>query len=175
MADAESAVVAAQAHADHVGVSTIAVQLMRSEAIASSQIEGVSTPGNRRLAQALMKAEQAPQDVVLSGPAQATIANVRAVREAYAQAATSSRAMTVADLQRTHARVAQADRWLRAHAGVVREAQNWIGRDSHTPVGADFIPPPPRFLPELLEDLCAFCSRDDLSPMLRAAFGNALF
>ena len=174
VADAESAVVSAQAHADRVGVSTIAVQLMRSEAIASSQIEGVSTPGNRRLAQALMKAE-ASDEVALSGPAQATIANVRAVREAYKHAASSSGAMTVADLRRTHARVAQADRRLRAHGGVIRDAQNWIGRDSHTPVGADFIPPPHRFLPELLDDLCAFCSRDDLSPMLRAAVAHAQF
>ncbi len=52
IADAEVRVAAAQAHADRVGASTIAVQLMRSEAIASSQIEGIQVPGNRSLARA---------------------------------------------------------------------------------------------------------------------------
>jgi hypothetical protein len=32
------------------------VQLLRSEAIASSRMEGISTPGNRALARALIKA-----------------------------------------------------------------------------------------------------------------------
>ena len=172
LSDAESAVVAAQAHADHVGASTIAVQLMRSEAIASSQMEGVTTPGHRALARALVKAEGS-HSVVPTGPATATIANVRAVRSAYERATASAGAMTVADLTRTHALVAQADRWLAQHAGQIRTAQNWIGKDPHTPAGADFVPPPACFLDGLLEDLCAFCSRDDLSPMLRAAVAHA--
>ncbi len=174
LSDAESAVVAAQAHADQVGVSTVAVQLMRSEAVASSQIEGVSTPGHRALARALVKADGEGR-TMLPGPATATIANVRAVRFAYERAATASGPMTVEDLTRTHALVAQADRWLAQHAGQIRDVQNWIGRDPQTPAGADFVPPPARMLPELMEDLCAFCSREELSPMLRAAVAHAQF
>lgn len=83
--------------------------------------------------------------------------------------------MTVADLTRTHALVAQADRRLARHAGQLRTSQNWIGSDPHTPTGAAFVPPPARMLGPLLEDLCAFCSRDDLSPMLRAAVAHAQF
>lgn len=174
LSDAESAVVAAQAHAERVGVSTIAVQLMRSEAVASSQMEGVTTPGHRALARALVRADGS-DGAVLTGPATATIANVRAVRSAYERAAASEGPMTVADLTRTHAMVAQADRWLAQHAGQIRTAQNWIGEDPQTPAGADFVPPPARMLDGLLEDLCAFCSRDDLSPMLRAAVAHAQF
>lgn len=173
LSDAESAVVAAQAHVDRVGVSTIAVQLLRSEAIASSQIEGVITPGHRALARALVKADGDGQRV-LTGPAAAAIANVRAIRSAY-ERAVGAAPMTVADLTRTHALVAQADRWLARHAGQVRTSQNWIGSDSHSPAGAEFVPPPARMLDGLLEDLCAFCSREDLSPMLRAAVAHAQF
>lgn len=174
LSDAETAVTSAQSHADRIGVSTIAVQLLRSEAIASSQIEGVSTPGHRALARAMVKADSA-DDFVLTNPATATIANVRAVRAAYDRAASVAGPMTVDDLTQTHALIAQADRWLARHAGQIRTEQNWIGSDPHTPADADFIPPPPRFLEALLDDLCAFCSRDDLSPMLRAAVAHAQF
>lgn len=95
LSDAESAVVAAQAHVDRLGVSTIAVQLLRSEAIASSQIEGVSTPGHRALARALVKADGDDQRVP-TGPAAAAIANVRAIRSAY-ERAVGAGPMTVAD------------------------------------------------------------------------------
>lgn len=174
LSDAESAVVTAQAHVDRVGVSTIAVQLMRSEAIASSQMEGVITPGHRALARALVKADGDGKPV-LTGPATATIANVRAVRSAYERAAGAAGPMTVADLMHTHALIAQADRWLARHAGQARTSQNWIGSDSQTPAGAEFVPPPARMLDGLLDDLCAFCSRADLSPMLRAAVAHAQF
>ncbi len=147
---------------------------MRSEAIASSQMEGVTTPGHRALARALVQADGSA-GAVLTGPATATIANVRAVRSAYERATASEGPMTVADLTCTHAIVAQADRWLAQHAGHIRTAQNWIGNDPHTPAGADFVPPPARMLDGLLEDLFAFCSRDDLSPMLRAAVAHAQF
>lgn len=173
VADAEAAVRTAQAHADQVGVSTIAVQLLRSEAIASSQIEGVSTPGHRALAKAMVKREGGDQ--FLSGPATATIANLEAVRAAYARAADAAAPLTVEDLRRTHAAIAQADRWLARHAGVVRTTQNWIGPDGATPVGADFTPPAPRFVSGLLTDLAAFCSRGDLSPLFQASVAHAQY
>ncbi|MEJ7798686.1 MAG: Fic family protein [Solirubrobacteraceae bacterium] len=173
VADAEVQIAGAQAHADRVGVSTIAVQLLRSEAIASSQIEGITTPGNRALARALIKsdAEQGRP----SGPAAATIANVLAVRDAYERAGRAKGPMTTHDIVATHAAIARSDRWLSAHAGVVRETQNWIGRDPITPVGAEFIPPPAHMVPGLLQDLCAYCSRSDVSPMLQAAAAHAQF
>ena len=58
ISDAESRIAAAQVHAESVGVSTMAVQLLRSEAIASSQMEGISTPSHRLLAKALVKARE---------------------------------------------------------------------------------------------------------------------
>ena len=43
---------ARRSRTDAVGVNTIAQQLLRSEAIASSQIEGIDVPGHRALAKA---------------------------------------------------------------------------------------------------------------------------
>jgi Fic family protein len=173
ISDAERMIANAQAHADRVGVSTIALQLMRSEAIASSQIEGIPTPSSRALAKVLAKTRG--DDFDPTGPAAATVANLHAVRGAYARAAAAAGPMTVADIQATHSALARADRWLAARSGELRQSQNWIGRDPHTPVGADFVPPPHRFLPDLLEDLCVYCSRRDVSPLLQAAVAHAQF
>ena len=173
MADAEVRVATAQAHADHVGVSTIAGQLMRSEAIASSQMEGIATPGNRVLARALMQADAGRGRP--TAPAVATMANVAAVRGAYERAVASQAPLVPDDIKATHAAIAQSDRWLLQHAGQIRESQSWIGFDSATPVGAEFVPPPARLVDALLDDLCVFCSRADVSPMLQAAVAHAQF
>lgn len=174
VSDAESQIAAAQEHADRAGVSTIAAQLLRSEAIASSQIEGIDTPSQRSLAKALFAAEHGAP-VRLSAPAAATIANVRAVRDAYRDAASASAPFSVDDLIRTHVALAQADRHLAAVAGQVRDRQNWIGRDPLTPANADFVPPPARLVADLLDDLCAFMGRTDLPPLLQAAVAHAQF
>lgn len=60
-------------------------------------------------------------------------------------------------------------------AGVIRERQNWIGTNPYTPVGADYIPPPPEQVEPLLEDLCRFVARDDLAPIAQAAIAHAQF
>lgn len=174
ISDAESQIVAAQEHADRAGVSTIAAQLLRSEAIASSQIEGIDTPSQRSLAKALFAAEHGAS-VRLSAPAAATIANVRAVRESYRDAASATEPFSVDDLIRTHVALAQADRHLAAVAGRIRDRQNWIGRDPLTPANADFVPPPARLVADLLDDLCAFMRRTDLPPLAQAAVAHAQF
>ena len=43
------------------------------------------------------------------------------------------------------------------------------------PRGAAFVPPPEDELPRLLEDLCRFCERDDLPPLLQAAVAHVQF
>jgi Fic family protein len=60
-------------------------------------------------------------------------------------------------------------------AGVVRQSQNWIGGRYHTPVGADFIPPPVDEVPRLFEDLAEFMNRDDLPATLQAGMTHAQF
>ena len=154
--------------ADNVGVNTIAQQLLRSEAIASSQIEGIDVPGHRALAKAAAGSQHKPG-------AQLALANIEAVRWVYDWAASSVDSFSPEVICEIHRRLAIADRRLSTHAGQIRTRQNWIGRDPYTPVGADFIPPPAREVPELLHDLCAYANRDDVAPVIQAAAVHAQF
>ncbi|HEX3041026.1 MAG TPA: Fic family protein [Solirubrobacterales bacterium] len=59
--------------------------------------------------------------------------------------------------------------------GEIREEQNWIGGAASSPRQAEFIPPPPDLVPELVDDLCAFCSRLDLPAAIQAAIAHVQF
>ena len=62
-----------------------------------------------------------------------------------------------------------------AIAGHLRESQNWIGGRHPNPRGAAFIPPPEDRIDGLLGDLCRFCERDDLPPLVQAAIAHVQF
>jgi Fic family protein len=148
-----------------VGLDTVARQLLRSEALASSKIEGLVL-SHRRLAKAA---------AVSSGDltAQSVLANVAAIEAAY-EFAHSNEPFSVDVLKRVHARLFESTP--QDHlGGVVRDRQNWIGGDATTPVNADFVPPPEEEVPRLLGDLAAFCNRVDLPPVLQAAEVHAQY
>ena len=165
--DAQEAITAAQTYADTVGTSTIAQQLLRSEAIASSQIEGIEVPSHRALAKAVAGDQKKPS-------ARAALANIDAVRWVYEWAA-SDEPFSTEVIRRIHEQLAQADSFLAARAGQIRERQNWIGHDPYTPAEAEFIPPPPRFVRGLLEDLCAYMNRADEPALMQAGLAHAQF
>ena len=166
--DAQEAVAEAQRYADTVGVNTIAQQLLRSEAIASSQIEGIDVPSHRALAKTLAGRQHRES-------AQAVLANIDAARSVYTWAAESSDPFSREVLRDIHIHLATADRFLAKHAGKIRTRQNWIGRDGHTPAGADFIPPPARRVKPLLDDLCEYANRWDIPPLVQAAAVHVQF
>ena len=60
-------------------------------------------------------------------------------------------------------------------AGRLREKQNWIGGSDYNPCAATFVPPPPELVPELMEDLCAFCTGETLPAVAQAAIAHAQF
>jgi Fic family protein len=154
-----------QARSASVGLDTVARQLLRSEAVASSKIEGLVL-SHRRLA----KAAAVPSGDLT---AHSVLANVAAIEAAY-KFAHSSEPCSVDALKRIHARLFEStpqDRW----GGVVRDRQNWIGGDATTPVNADFVPPPEGEVLRLLEDLAAFSNRVDLPPILQAAVAHAQY
>jgi Fic family protein len=64
---------------------------------------------------------------------------------------------------------------LHEHAGRFREVQNWIGGSDYNPCSASYIPAPPEHVPELLDDLCAFCNTDELPAVAQAAIAHAQF
>lgn len=166
--DAQDAAADAQRYADTVGVNTIAQQLLRSEAMASSQIEGIDVPSHRALAKALAGNRHREK-------AQAVLANIDAVRWVYRWAAESRAPFSSDVIRQIHARLAAADRFLATRAGSIRTRQNWIGRDPYTPAGADFIPPPARYVEGLLDDLCEYANRWDVPPLIQAAVVHVQF
>jgi Fic family protein len=168
LGDAQAEITFAQRHANSIGLHTIAQQLLRSESMASSQMEGLVVPSNRSLA----KAEIGKQH---KETAQAALANIAAVKWAYAWALTAGEPFSLQAIKAIHERIAAADRWLAPHAGRLRERQNWIRSDSYTPAGADFVPPPHGSVPDLLEDLCDFLNRVDLPPVAQAAIAHIQF
>jgi Fic family protein len=154
-----------QAASGSVGLDTVARQLLRSEAVASSKIEGLVL-SHRRLA----KAAAAPSGDLT---ARSVLANVAAIEAAYEFARTSE-PFSVHALKGIHARLFASTPQDQL-GGVVRDRQNWIGGDATTPVTADFVPPPEDEVPRLLEDLATFCNRVDLPPVLQAAVAHAQY
>ena len=158
--DADGACRSLQAHADTIGV--LSVPLLRSEAVASSRIEGLAVSHHRlSLAQAKPGADVVANHVV---------ANVRALQTAIELAGRRSRLLPSAILE-IHALLLPAE----GHSGRFREVQNWIGGRHPNPRGAAFIPPPEDNVPALVKDLCLFIDRDDLPATIQAAIVHAQF
>lgn len=147
----------------------LARNLLRSEAVASSRIEGLAL-SHQRLARAAYRPGAGS-----GGDRRAAeiLANVEAMEQAVALGA-AALPLSVSDVQEIH-------RTLMRHtfdgriAGVVRRRQNWIGGSDYHPLDAAFVPPPPAHVGPLLRDLCAFVARDDVTPIAQAAIVHAQF
>jgi Fic family protein len=144
---------------------TLARQLLRAESVASSRIEGLVL-SHRRLAKA---AFSETHDITT----QSVLANIRALERAVDLAG------SVESLRREH--LIEVHRILfegsreEQRGGEIREEQNWIGGAASNPRGAEFIPPPPELVPELVDDLCMFCNRLDLPAAIQAAIAHVQF
>ena len=147
-----------------VPLEGLARQLLRSEALASSRIEGLSL-SHRKLAQAALGGDQGDYR------AQEVLANTRAMEEAVRIGADAKR-ITRKDIAEIHAALAIVPPLDRI-AGQYREEQGWIGGAS--PPQADFVPPPEEHVLPLVKDLCTFANRDDISPVVQAAIAHAQF
>jgi Fic family protein len=171
VADAESAITRLNAQARVlVDTEALARILLRAEAVASSRIEGLEV-GARRLLRA--EAARKVDDVAGDVTAAEVLGNVDAM--VYAVGAVDvGDAITVELLLEVHRRLLAGTR-LEAHAGRVREQQNWIGGSSYNPCSAAFVPPPHELVDELLDDLCAFCTTDNLPAVAQAAIAHAQF
>ena len=166
LADAETAITRLQVPDDRL-LDPLTHLLMRSEAIASSRIEDIHVDA-RDFAHAEARQRIGRR---VGTRAREVISNVEAMQLAIGEAASADQ-LSVQQLLNVH-QVLMRDHL--STAGQVRTVQNWIGGDDHNPCGADFVPPPPEDVPALLEDLCAFCNADHVSPLLQAAIAHAQF
>jgi Fic family protein len=149
-------------------LGALARNLLRSESVASSRIEGVRI-SHKRLARASYQEGKGRRDP----RAAEVLGNVSAMERAI-ELGTRAGRFTVADIEDIHQTLLRftADANI---AGVVRDKQNWIGGNDYNPVGAVYVPPPHECVRGLLEDLCEFIERDDLAPVAQAAIVHAQF
>jgi Fic family protein len=148
------------------GLEAIGPLLLRSEAIASSRIEGIEL-SQRNLARALIDPRAA------KGSARAVAANVVAMEEAIALGDRGS-ALTTEDVLTIH-RTLMADESPRIKPGSFRREQNWLGGRLATPADARYVPPPEDEVESLMLDLVYLMNRDDLPAVAQAAIAHAQF
>jgi len=169
LADAERAIFGLQdEHGRATDLEGLARLLLRSEAVASSFIEGLQI-NVRRLAkeQAAVDSGFGSQDET----ARAVLGNITAMNQALAMAI-KVEPITVDDICEIHRHLLAAKDQER-YAGVIRDQQNWVG--GINPCRAEYVPPPPDQVRPLVEDLCEYISGDDHSPLLQAALVHAQF
>lgn len=155
---------------EHVSLEGLARFLLRAEAVASSQIEGLDVAPKR-----LLRAETA---IALGGDAADHVAveilgNITAMETAIRSAPTSA-AFTIDDLLEIHRQLMDRSRYPHL-GGVVRTEQNWIGGSGYNPCSASYVPPPPEHVNSLLNDLLEYVNGDDHSPLTQAAIAHAQF
>ena len=149
-------------------LGALAQNLLRSESVASSRIEGVHL-SHKRLARAAYQADEGQRD----RRAAEVLGNVEAMKRAI-EIGTAGSPLTVADIEDIHRTLLRFTEDTEI-AGVVRTTQNWIGGNDYNPVGAAYVPPPPEHVRPLLEDLCTFVNRIDLAPIVQAGIAHAQF
>lgn len=149
-------------------ITALASNLIRSEAVASSRLEGLVL-SHKRLARAAYAG-----DGRRSGDRRAAeiLANVSAMEQAVVLG-TRAAPIGVSDIQDIH-RTLLRFTWDEI-AGVIRDRQNWIGGSNYHPLDAAFVPPAPERVAPLMEDLCEFINREDLAPVVQAAIAHAQF
>ncbi len=171
IADAERAIAVLDAQASTLlDTEALARILLRAECVASSRIEGLEVGARRLLrAEAALELGEQPTDVT----AIEVLGNIDAMASAI-QTVTPGTLVTVDLLLGFHRRLMKDTR-LEAQAGRIRTEQNWIGGSDYNPCSAAFIPPPPEYVRDLLDDLCSFCNDDALPAVAQAAIAHAQF
>ena len=141
--------------------------LIRADAVASSQIEHITTSAER-LAVKLADlgsddASPYPTDTEL------VAANVATALSAHR----SGDAVSAAWLHRLHRELVAADPEIEPrYSGAWRDGAVWVGR---TRAVAEFEGPPHEQVPALMDDLVRFARRVDVHPVLHAAVAHAQF
>jgi Fic family protein len=171
VADAEAAIVRLNAGATAlVDTEALARILLRAESVASSRIEGLQVGARRLLrAEALRSMREPSSDVTASE----VLGNIDAMLYGVERIGFEDE-ITVEVLLEIHRRLL-AGTHLEPYGGSFRRVQNWIGGSDYNPCSADYVPPPPEEVPDLMEDLCAFCNADDLPAVAQAAIAHAQF
>jgi Fic family protein len=150
------------------GLEHLARFLLRSEAIASSRIEGLQvSPQQVALAELATTEEQVRTG--FSATAKLVANNVIVLRRAVSELVAAP-TITTADVVALHRALLPDER----HHGL-RSVQNWIGGGNWHPLDAEFVPPPPGRVPSLMDDLAIYATGAAHAPLAQAALVHAQF
>jgi Fic family protein len=171
VADAEAAITRLNVEATSlVDTEALARILLRAESVASSRIEGLRIGARRLLrAEAARGLGEQPADVT----AVEVLGNIDAMVYGIDQIHAGD-TITVALLVEIHRRLL-ARTELEEYGGTMRTQQNWIGGSDYNPCNADFVPPPPEYVANLVNDLIGFSNEDSLPAVAQAAIAHAQF
>lgn len=148
-------------------LAAIARFLLRSEAIASSRIEGIA-PSALQVALAELGQSETVRGV--SEQARLVANNLTVVRRSTTELA--------------EAHLLTSDHIVDLHRGLLpdqprqhglRAVQNWIGGSDWNPIEADFVPPDPARVPGLMSDLVGYLNGAAHAPLIQAAVVHAQF
>lgn len=82
----------------------------------------------------------------------------------------SAAAITVADIEALHRALLPEEK----HHGL-RGVQNWVGGSNWHPLSADYVPPPPELVPDLMADLVDYMNGSVHAPLVQAGIVHAQF
>lgn len=134
--------------------------LLRTESVASSKIENLTSSARRVLEAELTGSSR--------GNAGLIVGNVHQMEAAKRLTVTDKK-----DILRIHNILLEGS--APRIAGVLRNEPVWIGGSDLYPLDADYIAPHHRHLPELIEDFVAFSHRTDIPALAHAAVAHAQF
>jgi Fic family protein len=171
VADAEAAIARLNSEANALAdTEALARILLRAESVASSRIEGLEIGARRLLRAEVVRSMREPSSDVT---ATEVLGNIDAMRFGLDRVGPGEE-ITVELLLELHRRLVAGTR-LEEFGGRFRDEQNWIGGSDYNPCSAEFVPPPPELVEELMADLIAFCNSQDLPAVAQAAMAHAQF
>ena len=142
-------------------IAPFASLLLRSEAVASSQIEHL-TASARQILTAEIGAKSKPNATLIA-------ANTAAMKSA----------LVLADELQTSSVLSMHEVLMRSDTrhdpGAFREEPVWIGTSGRSPVGATFVAPSSIRVPELVDDVMTFARRNDVPRLVQIAVAHAQF
>ncbi|MBF8186746.1 Fic family protein [Nonomuraea sp. K274] len=168
-ARAEHVVRRLTAHSAGHSVDGLARFLLRSEAIASSRIEGLQTSPQQVALAELAARHEIGVSKGFTATAALVANNVTALRQAVTELV-AVEAVTTADIVALQRVLLPGEK----HNGL-REVQNWVGGGNWHPLDAEFVPPPPEHVRPLMDDLVSYINTAEHAPLVQAALTHAQF
>lgn len=150
------------------GLEGLARFLLRSEAVASSRIEGMQvSPQNLAIAELAQTEPVSPRRV--NRTAQIVANNITILRRA-ASELVKAQEISIEAIDGLHRALLPDEQ----HHGL-RTIQNWIGGNAWHPLDAEFVPPPPEQVNDLMSDLLSYANSGMHAPLIQAALLHAQF